>query len=241
MAITLSPTTLPNATKGSAYSQTITASGGTGPYTYAVSAGSLPTGLSLSSGGVLSGTPTVAGYSSFTVRATDSTTATGTQAYTFYVSGLLYWFICTNSAYPSAVPVVAGSQLAFNRLTANAIAGLNKTRHNVGDLTVRPNANPVNNHLLCDGSAIPRTAFPQLFDAIGTDWGAGDGSTTFNIPNLLGAAIPNATTAPTQTITNTTVADSSTTITQPSGTTQTGGEDGGNTVSGGRFRLNNSY
>lgn len=38
--------------------------------------------------------------------------------------------------------------------------------------------------LLCDGSAISRTTYSTLFSAIGTTWGAGDGSTTFNIPNM---------------------------------------------------------
>lgn len=36
--------------------------------------------------------------------------------------------------------------------------------------------------LICDGSAISRTEYSELFDAIGTNWGAGDGSTTFNLP-----------------------------------------------------------
>jgi microcystin-dependent protein len=38
--------------------------------------------------------------------------------------------------------------------------------------------------LLCDGSAVSRATYATLFDAIGTTWGAGDGSTTFNVPNL---------------------------------------------------------
>lgn len=38
--------------------------------------------------------------------------------------------------------------------------------------------------LLCDGSAINRIDYGALFSVIGTYWGAGDGSTTFNIPNL---------------------------------------------------------
>lgn len=37
--------------------------------------------------------------------------------------------------------------------------------------------------LLCDGSAISRTTFATLFAAIGTTWGVGDGSTTFNLPD----------------------------------------------------------
>ena len=42
--LTLAPASLPNGTQGTAYSQTVTASGGTAPYTFAVSSGSLPTG-----------------------------------------------------------------------------------------------------------------------------------------------------------------------------------------------------
>lgn len=40
--------------------------------------------------------------------------------------------------------------------------------------------------LICNGAAISRAAYPELFEAIGTTWGAGDGSTTFNIPDLRG-------------------------------------------------------
>ena len=39
--------------------------------------------------------------------------------------------------------------------------------------------------LVCDGSAIPRDEFANLFEAIGTTFGAGDGDTTFNLPNLI--------------------------------------------------------
>jgi microcystin-dependent protein len=39
--------------------------------------------------------------------------------------------------------------------------------------------------LLCDGSAISRTTFPELFAVIGTNYGAGNGSTTFNLPNFV--------------------------------------------------------
>lgn len=38
--------------------------------------------------------------------------------------------------------------------------------------------------LLCDGSAVSRVVYAALFTAIGTIWGVGDGSTTFNLPNL---------------------------------------------------------
>ena len=41
--------------------------------------------------------------------------------------------------------------------------------------------------LSCDGSTVSRTTYATLFAAIGTTWGAGDGSTTFKIPDLRGA------------------------------------------------------
>jgi microcystin-dependent protein len=41
--------------------------------------------------------------------------------------------------------------------------------------------------LACDGSAVSRTTYSDLFSAIGTTWGVGDGSTTFNVPDLRGA------------------------------------------------------
>ena len=49
--------------------------------------------------------------------------------------------------------------------------------------------------LLCDGSAVSRTDYAKLFSAIGTIYGAGDGSTTFALPNLVGRFIEGAATA----------------------------------------------
>ena len=42
------------------------------------------------------------------------------------------------------------------------------------------------NFLYCDGSAVSRTQYATLFQAIGTGFGAGDGASTFNLPNLIG-------------------------------------------------------
>jgi len=63
---------LTSGTVNVAYSQSFTTTGGTAPFTYSVIAGALPAGLTLSASGVLSGTPTAAGGSSFTVQAADS-------------------------------------------------------------------------------------------------------------------------------------------------------------------------
>ena len=85
----LNPTTLPNGNYGTAYNQSITATetgGAGGPYTFAITAGTRPTGLTLSTGGVLSGVPTVAETVSFTVTATDSSGFAGSQTYTITVA-----------------------------------------------------------------------------------------------------------------------------------------------------------
>ncbi len=87
-AVTVSPATLPDGQVGSAYNQSLTASGGLGTYTFTVAEGSLPAGLTLSSAGVLSGTPGAVGTSSFTVRATDTYGCFGSQAYSLVVKGV---------------------------------------------------------------------------------------------------------------------------------------------------------
>lgn len=77
---------LPNGTVGISYSQTLAASGGTPPYSWNLASGSqpLPTGLSLSSNGTISGTPSTASTFTFTVRVGDS--ASGSAQKTFAIT-----------------------------------------------------------------------------------------------------------------------------------------------------------
>ena len=82
----ISPSTLPGDTVNVPYSQTLTASGGTGTVTFTTTSGTLPTGVTLSTGGVLSGTPTATGSFSFTVTATDSANHMANQAYTMVIN-----------------------------------------------------------------------------------------------------------------------------------------------------------
>ena len=85
-SLTVNPSTLPSGTQGVAYNQTVTATGGTAPYTFLLSSGSLPAGLSLnSSTGAISGTPTGSGVSSFTVRAVDPNGNAGSRAYSLTI------------------------------------------------------------------------------------------------------------------------------------------------------------
>ena len=79
---------LAGGTVGSVYSQSLTCSGGTAPFTWSLVAGqgTLPAGLSLSGAGLISGTPTASGTSNFTVRVTDNPGATATKALSIVVS-----------------------------------------------------------------------------------------------------------------------------------------------------------
>jgi CSLREA domain-containing protein len=83
--ITLSPASLPNGVNGVPYSQTITASP-SGSYTFTVSSGALPDGLTLTTTGLLQGTPTAPGPFNFTFTATDNNSCTGSQAYTVNIN-----------------------------------------------------------------------------------------------------------------------------------------------------------
>ncbi|MFJ6328799.1 MULTISPECIES: putative Ig domain-containing protein, partial [unclassified Rhizobium] len=77
---------LPAGQMNAAYSQTVTASGGTGPYGYAVT-GTLPAGLTLNHAtGAITGTPTSAGSYSFSINATDANNAMTSAAYTLAIS-----------------------------------------------------------------------------------------------------------------------------------------------------------
>lgn len=112
-----------------AYTFTFTASGGLAPYKFTVKSGALPAGLTLSTAGVLSGTPTTAGNSTFTVRVTD---ANGLWDETTPVVAI--------AAY-TALPVLVYSQGWFSGAPADLdteAGGLNYTGA-AGRVVVAPN------------------------------------------------------------------------------------------------------
>ncbi len=79
-SLQITTTSLPGGFVGVSYSQTLASTGGTGTKTWTLASGTLPAGLGLSTAGVISGTPTTIGSSSFTVRVTDTASATDTRA-----------------------------------------------------------------------------------------------------------------------------------------------------------------
>lgn len=84
--ITITPGSLPELNPGVPYSETLLPSGGTYPYTFAITNGELPTGLTLSADGVIEGTPTVLESQTFTVTVTDLDGCTGYIVYTITVA-----------------------------------------------------------------------------------------------------------------------------------------------------------
>ncbi len=80
------PPTLPAGMNGSPYSATFAASGGTGGYTFSLIRGTLPPGLTLTPGGLLSGTPTTFGSFGFTVQVTDSAADTNARDFTLVIA-----------------------------------------------------------------------------------------------------------------------------------------------------------
>ena len=103
---TLAVTTgsLPNAAPSVAYSETLAATGGDSDYTWSVTVGSLPMGLSLATNGAITGTPTGAS-STFTVEATSGDGQTATQQLTITINVAI-----TTTSLPNAAPSVAYSE-----------------------------------------------------------------------------------------------------------------------------------
>lgn len=90
VAIVLLPSGLPNGTQNVAYSTTtFAAQGGTAPYSYAVTQGALPAGLVLSGGGILSGTPTVPGATTFKITVTDADGNKKAQDYSINITAVV--------------------------------------------------------------------------------------------------------------------------------------------------------
>jgi hypothetical protein len=79
LVLTIAGTVLPTGVSGNAYNHNLTASGGAQPYTWSLVAGSLPPGLGLNSGGLVSGTPTAFGTFGFTVMVQDQVLKTDTK------------------------------------------------------------------------------------------------------------------------------------------------------------------
>jgi hypothetical protein len=103
LPLVITTSSLPPGTNGAAYSNLLQASGGTGPYNWTITSGSLPTGVSLVPTGIITGTPTANGSFNFTAMAGDASNPAQTKPVSL-----------------SIVIVAAGSPLAISTTSLSA-------------------------------------------------------------------------------------------------------------------------
>lgn len=118
----------------------------------------------------VNGALTVAGTTALTGALTATTAA---------FSGAISSVSPTFTGIPTAPNAVAGTNTTQIATTAFVLANSVPT----GVINMWSTATAPNGYLLCDGAAVNRTTYTALFSVIGSTFGAGDGSTTFNLPN----------------------------------------------------------
>ena len=135
LPLSISTASLANGTVGSAYSQTLVATGGITPYTWSLVAGSLPVGLSLNvATGVISGTPTTPGISNFTVQVSDAIGANDTQTLTLTISAAGADFVWVEDAVPSGA-ILVGANDGWNFISTNPAPFSGNLAHQSGLVT----------------------------------------------------------------------------------------------------------
>jgi hypothetical protein len=162
-ALAITTATLPNGTVGTPYSQALAATGGTAPFTWSVSTGALPTGLTLSAAGSLTGTPTAAGKFSFTIQVVDAAKATASQSFTITITAALTITTATlpngivGTAYTPTTLVATGGTSPYTWSSSGALpTGL--TLSAAGSLTGTPIAAGTFNFTIQAADAAKATA-----------------------------------------------------------------------------------
>lgn len=169
-SLTISPTTLPDGTWNVAYSQTVTASAGSGTYTYSVASGALPTGLSLNTGtGAITGTPTTVGSYTFSIGATDGTLS-GSRSYTVQIAGVAL------TVGPTTLAGGATTQTWTQQITVTGGTGTNTCAVTAGALPAGVTLNGTT--CLLDGT--PTTPGTYAFTITATDSAGNTGSRAYS-------------------------------------------------------------
>jgi hypothetical protein len=144
--VQITTSSLPSGQVNTAYSTTLAASNGATPYSWSVTSGSLPAGLTLSAAtGAISGTPTTAGTSSFTVKVTDSgspaTSASANLSITVASAGSSHSVLLNWTASPSQgvtgynVYRSTTSGTGYAKINSSAVGGLSYTDSTVSNAT----------------------------------------------------------------------------------------------------------
>lgn len=134
------------------------------------------------------GTPTTLGIPTYNINV-DAPSGNGNNAQMQEIDALLQ--ARATLASPTftgtpAAPTPTGTDNSTKLATTAFVQALIAVTTPTGAVMAYAGAAAPTGWLLADGSAVNRTTYSTLFAAIGTAYGAGDGSTTFNVPNLLG-------------------------------------------------------
>jgi hypothetical protein len=188
-SLQITTSSLPNGFVGTSYSQTLVATGGTGAgKIWTLVSGTMPPGIGLSSGGVISGTPTTIGNSSFTVRVTDGGGNTVTKAFSILISAVNP-SITTDTPLPTGA-VGATQGVYVSGLSLEATGGAPPYTWSVVSGAV-----PTGLTLSSAGviSGTPTTATAGAFTARATDSTAHTGDKAFTLPVVAGVSFLNTT------------------------------------------------
>jgi hypothetical protein len=170
-AVSVSPATLPAVTVGSHFQVQESATGGNGgPYTFAVTAGALPAGLTLNpTTGLISGTPTATGLYSFTVTATDGLGNAGARAYSGAVNAAIV-------VSPATLPVATVGSVFQAQESATGGSGAPYTfAITAGTLPVGLTLNPTTGQIV----GIPTVSGAYAFTVTATGSGGDSGSASY--------------------------------------------------------------
>jgi hypothetical protein len=121
--VTIALSALPDWTVSQPYSPVVSASGGSGPYTFSLTSGTLPTGLTLNPNGTFSGLPTATGTFVFTLKATQSAFASGSRTYTVVINPAPTVSNLTTTAWTQGQPGFTGTLTVTGGTPAHSIFG----------------------------------------------------------------------------------------------------------------------
>lgn len=145
----------------------------------------------------------------------------------------LFMVKVSESALPP-VPIDIGNATEFYRRATTSIGALNgEGMVEAGRVQLTARLVAPSGWLICDGAEVARASFPALFAAIGTAYGAGNGSTTFNLPTQAQCVPPAVAPSPPQVVTGGSV-DPATGTPPPADPANPTGGSGGGSVTGGR-------
>lgn len=167
-SLTISTLSLPNGVYATAYGATVSASGGIAPLAFSITAGALPAGLNLTSGGVIGGTPSAPGLANFTITVTDAASNTVSRPLSIQITAPPIVISTTSlppgtqgTAYSANILATGGAGPLNYAVTAGALPS-QLTLGATGAITGTPNVIAVSNFTVTVTDAFSASASVAL-------------------------------------------------------------------------------